>query len=349
METTVTYKCPNCDAGLVFDAAKGKFVCEFCMSEFTEEELRATDSAERAEQTAKANEEFAGEVNEYICQSCGAVIMTDKATAADYCYYCHNPVVLADRVTGAFRPDKIVPFKFDKTAAKESFLRFAKKKFFVPRDYFSPEQADKITGVYYPFWLTDADTHSEIDATATRVRVWRTGNTEYTETSTFRIHRAGKIHFEDISTSAISTEDKGMLEGVLPYPPEAQTDFSMPYLLGYQAKRRDIDRDALAGEVKSRMNTYAEKLLRGTIGSYATVTVTRTDVGIIKSHWDYSLMPVWILTYNRDGKLYTYSMNGNTGKVYGELPIAWGRLFAVLGGIFGALLLILSLIGGFLF
>ena len=51
-ESTVSYKCPNCDAGLLFDAEKQMFVCEFCISEFSEDDLSATDSAERAEKAA---------------------------------------------------------------------------------------------------------------------------------------------------------------------------------------------------------------------------------------------------------------------------------------------------------
>lgn len=347
MDTTVTYKCPNCDAGLTFDAKKQKFVCDFCLSEFSEEELDATDSAQRAEETAKANEAFAEEVNEYVCNSCGAVIMADKSTAADFCYYCHNPVVLADRVAGAFRPSKIVPFKFDKKSAKETFLRYARKKWFVPRNYFAPEQADKISGVYYPFWVTDADTVAEWNGTGTKVRSWRSGDTIYTETSTYHLHRGGNIHFEDITTSAISTEDKGMLEGVLPFPPQSHTDFSMPYLLGFVAKKRDLEREDLSAEVKNRMSFYAQTLLRNTVSGYNTVTNDSTDLGILKSHWEYMLMPVWVLTYERKGKKYTYSMNGYTGKLYGELPIAWGKLFAFLGGIFAVLTGLFGLFGGF--
>ena len=40
MDATVTYKCPNCDAGLTFDPEKQKFICEFCISDFTEDELK---------------------------------------------------------------------------------------------------------------------------------------------------------------------------------------------------------------------------------------------------------------------------------------------------------------------
>ena len=347
MDTTVTYKCPNCDAGLTFDAEKQKFVCEFCLSAFSEEELDATDSAKRAEETAKENAAFAEEVNEYVCNNCGAVILADKSTAADFCFYCHNPVVLTDRVAGAFKPSKIIPFRFDKEAAKQNFLKYAKKKWFVPRGYFAPAQADRIAGVYYPFWVTDADTVADWEGTGTKVRSWRIRDTVYTETSTYRIHRTGAIHFEDITTSAISTEDKGMLEGVLPYPPESHVDFSMPYLLGFVAKKRDLDREALNAEVKNRMTGYAQTLLRATATGYASVTGSSTDLGILKSHWEYMLMPVWVLTYERKGKTYTYSMNGYTGKLYGELPISWGKLFAVLGGIFAVLTVLFGLFGGF--
>ncbi len=36
----------------------------------------------------------------YICPSCGAEVVTDATTAATFCYYCHNPVVLSEKLTG---------------------------------------------------------------------------------------------------------------------------------------------------------------------------------------------------------------------------------------------------------
>ena len=35
----VSYKCPNCGGPLTFDADKQKFDCDYCYSEFTEQEL----------------------------------------------------------------------------------------------------------------------------------------------------------------------------------------------------------------------------------------------------------------------------------------------------------------------
>ena len=343
MEAIITYKCPNCDAGLVFDAENQLFKCDFCLSKFTESDLNNTETAKKAEEKAKENEEFQAEIREYICSNCGAEVIAEKNTAADFCYYCHNPIVLADKVTGQFKPTKIIPFKFDKDEAKATFFRFAKKKWFVPKNYFSEQNVDKIAGVYYPFWVTDADTDSEMSAIGKNVRTWRSGDYRYTETTTYDVYRRGAIHFEDITTSAISTEDKAMLEGILPYPVEDYQDFSMPYLQGYVAKKRDIEREALSGEVKGRMNSYARTILERTT-SYGSLMLKNLDVAVLKSHWEYSLMPIWILTYKKPhktnkkkDKTYVYAMNGSTGKVYGELPISIPKLIlAALGTFIGA-------------
>lgn len=354
METTLTYKCPNCDAGLLFDADKQLFSCEFCLSEFSEEELLAQKAHEKAEKAAKANEDFTASMNEYFCPSCGAEVVADKNTVSAFCYYCHNPIVLSDKVSGLHCPAKIIPFKLSKAEVGAEFLRYAKKKKFLPRNYFTDAVMENITGVYYPFYITDADTDSSINAVGKTVRSWRQGDYRYTETKTYAVYRRGNIHFEDIATSAISTEDKAMLEGILPFPKDAYIDFSMPYLQGFFSKKKDIEREALQNEVKGRMQGYATTLLRGTATGYSSLDVQNSQLGILSSHWEYSLLPVWILTYTRRGKTkdkdktYLYAMNGHTGKFYGEFPVSIPKLLlASLGVFLGAAALAFLL--GFLF
>ena len=125
----ITYKCPNCGGGLQFDPSTQKYKCEFCFSLFTQkelEELQKEDETEKLDheeldqtvdttvrmddinQSDKVEEEAEERQTEtvlYECPSCGAQIVTDETTAATFCYYCHNPVVLSGRVSGNFRPD----------------------------------------------------------------------------------------------------------------------------------------------------------------------------------------------------------------------------------------------------
>ena len=158
----VSYKCPNCGGSVVFDPKKQKFCCEFCMSEFTKEEMEAaalkstetsgTQEESSAADTAQNNNADSTKQKEdalvYICPSCGAEVVTDATTAATFCYYCHNPVVLSGKLSGEFLPDYVIPFAMDKKKATGIFLDWIKKKKYIPDDFFSKDQIEKFSGVY---------------------------------------------------------------------------------------------------------------------------------------------------------------------------------------------------------
>ena len=94
------------------------------------------------------------------------------------------------------------------------------------------------------------------------------------------------------------------------------------------------------------MNSLSSSL-RDTIRGYNTVHPNAPRMLIQNIHWDYTLMPIWLLTYQRKGKTYTYAMNGYTGKVYGQLPVS-GKKLAILGGAIGAAVAVLIALIGFL-
>ena len=347
----VAYQCPCCGAGLGFDPEKGKFACEFCLSEFDETELADSGAAEAAAKQTADGEAYCEQMNLFTCPNCGAEVVADDDTVADYCYYCHNPVVHAGRLSGQLRPHKIVPFRITQAEAEEMFLKWCKSKWFLPKAFKSRAHASRIRGVYYPFWVTDADAVGLAEFEATKTRTWRMGDYQYTETRVYELERGGNIHFEDIVTCALSDADKQMLEGVLPYPSEELADFSMPYLSGFFAKKRDIERDTLSEEVRGRMNDYSAELLRGRITEpYATVSPRSVRVDIKQSHWEYALLPVWILTYtHKNGQIYTFAINGSTGKIYGELPVSLPKLAVLAGAVALPATALLTLIGGALF
>lgn len=344
--SVVAYKCPSCGAGISFDSASQLFKCEYCLSEFTEEQivLQSENDAENASSQTE-NDEFCNELLSYSCKNCGAEVFADKNTVADFCYYCHNPIVCDGRLSGQLKPQLIVPFAYDKSEAEKRFLKFAKSKWFVPSDFFAEKQVEKIQGIYYPFWLTDVDVHAGSSARAEKVRTWKVGKNLYTETSHYKLYRKGDIHFEDVTTGAFDSESKAMLEGVLPYPTESLKEFSMAYLSGYLAKKRTVEQDDIFFEVKSRINDYSEKLLNETMSGYTAVHHEGSSVKLDKVLWDYALLPLWVLTYKKGEKTYTYAMNGHTGKVYGELPLSNKKLWLLFLAIALGITLI-GLIGG---
>lgn len=359
----LTYQCPNCGGELAFDPQTQQLSCAFCQSTFSSGEIDAL-YAQREQQAAadaavqqaedarsehpEAETDFSQHTHTYICNSCGAEIVTDDTTAATFCYYCHDPVVLTDRLAGGSCPAKVVPFGFDREEAKKVFLGWAGKKWFLPRDFLDQRQIEKIAGVYYPFWLTDSDVEAGYTAVATNRRSWTSGDYRYTETTTYSILRRGNIHFEDIVSPALTKMDHNLVQGILPFPVASVQDFSMRCLSGFMAEKRDIDKEALKPQVEQRMAGYAQKLLEDTVRGYQSVAVRSSSCTPHRTHWDYTMMPVWILTYkdSKRGQRYTYAINGQTRAVYGRLPVDPVRLGLLFGGVAAAAFALITLIGG---
>lgn len=339
--STVSYKCPNCGGGLKFYPEIQKSKCEYCLSEFTDEEL---DEINRAiEEKASEHSHLKG----YICDSCGAEVVTEETTSATFCYYCHNPVLLTDRLTGDFKPTKIIPFTYDKDKAIESFLAWARSKKFVPKEFYSASQLEKITGMYIPYWMADAKADVNYSGIGTNIRVWRAGSTEYTEHNEYKIQRQGTIDVDNMHEVAMRKIDKGLIDSISPYDESKAIDFSMSYLSGFFAEKYDIQKEEISPNILSRAREYTSILMKETIGSYNRVRMDNTDIDISIKGWDYTLLPAWILTYIYNGKTYIYAVNGQTGKSFGELPVDRKKL-GITSGMIAAAMFAISIVGGLL-
>lgn len=379
----ISYKCPNCDGELVFHPATQKYKCEYCASAFSQEELEKMKPAMeeekkmaappqegqegqaavqegqttvQAEAESRENRKLEGDGQKgedkegviYSCPSCGAEIVTDQTTAATFCYYCHNPVVLSGRVSGEFLPNKIIPFSVDKKQATDKFLEYVQRKKFVPKAFFNKQQIEKISGVYFPYWMADMDMTGSLQAEGKNIRVWRSGDTEYTETKVYNIERKGNIHLEDITKNALKKNNLKLAEGVLPYDVTKVQDFHMGYLSGFLAEKRDLERVDLQADVAADAKKFGEKLLKDTVNGYSHLNVNNCLLHTERENWDYIMLPVWTVTYKgRDGKIYYYSMNGQNGKVYGELPVDKQKVF-MLGAIIFVIVFLLGLLGGWM-
>ena len=60
----------------------------------------------------------------------------------------------------------------------------------------------------------------------------------------------------------------------------------------------------------------------------------------------YALLPVWFFNYKYNGKDYSFAVNGQTGSMFGELPVSKFKSFLFGAGIFLLAALITLLIGG---
>lgn len=342
--STVAYKCINCGGPLEFNPENQKFSCEYCKSDFTEQELKdhfgeldesLDDKENQVDESASAEEdEFGFNAVLFSCPNCGAEIITEATTVATSCIYCHSPVVLSGRLSGDYKPDIVIPFGFTGDAAKEKFYAMCKKKWFLPSDFISDAQIENMKGIYYPYWLVDSDKTGSCDATCKKYRTWRSGDYEYKETKTYSVSRMGSIAFKSYPNSALSKEDHQMLKYVNPYDNSAMTDFSMSYLSGFQAEKRDTERADIQEKVDKELLEYSEKIFKGTMDQYDSVSVDGIHMNTVNENWRYALFPVWLMTYTYRDQRKIFAINGQTGKTYGELPCSMKKLSLFGAGLF---------------
>ena len=123
----------------------------------------------------------------------------------------------------------------------------------------------------------------------------------------------------------------------------------MGYLSGYVADKYSAGSDDLQGRAKNRAREAAIGVTRSTIGGYQTVNVTDQRVNIRENKVEYVMLPVWVLNYRYQGKDYTFTLNGQTGKLHGKLPISKGKMakwFGIISGVAFVAIMAFSLIGG---
>lgn len=342
-----TYKCPSCGAPIEFDGQAGKLVCQYCDTEvdvFTmnrEHDLYKEDIVDETP-VEKEYSDFDG----YKCQNCGAEIMTDEYTSATFCSFCGSPAMIKGRLEGALKPKMVIPFKIKKEGAVEAYRKWAGKGAFTPSGFRKQSTIEKITGIYVPFWLYDYSADAHMQAHCTKKRSNRSGDTIYEHTDHFNVGRHVAAEFDKIPADASEKMDDRTMDLLEPYNYGELTEFQMPYLSGYQSEKFTYDSAELAPRAEARVKAYIYDEARMTISGYSNVNVTSSNVSMRRKNAMYTLMPVWILNYGYNGKMYTFAMNGQTGKVVGKLPKSVGKIAAWFGGIFAGTFAILMVLGG---
>jgi len=63
------------------------------------------------------------------------------------------------------------------------------------------------------------------------------------------------------------------------------------------------------------------------------------DTGFSDVNSDLILLPVYLLSYRYGEKLYRFMINGQTGKVFGKVPLSWAKIGLIAAGILALIIL----------
>ena len=368
------YQCPACTGPLHFVGSSGKLECDYCGSKFDVAEIEAlyAEKEQKAAEAQKAAEEKqeascasspdsgwdtselqsdwgsdAAGMKSYSCPSCGAELICDETTAATACPYCGNPSVVPGQFSGSLKPDYILPFKLSKDDAVKALKAHYKGKPFLPRTFTQENHVQEIKGVYVPFWMFDGEAEGSAQYEATRSRCYRSGEYEVTETDHFDVYREGSIAFSKVPVDASSKMPDDYMDSIEPFDYKDLKSFSTAYLPGFLADKYDVSAEESAQRADTRCEGTLVAALADTAEGYDICTPVSQDIHLRRGKVHYALLPVWLLSTKWDGKSYLFAMNGQTGKLVGDLPTSAGKFWGTFAAIAGALTAVLS--AGYLF
>ena len=328
------FKCPCCDGGIEFDSNSQKMKCPYCDNEFEVETLMSYQKSlddqgqDQMEWDVSAGQEWTEDettgLRSYVCETCAGEIVGDASLGATDCPYCGNPVVMKGQFAGDLKPDLLIPFKLDKKAAKEALKKHYGGKRLLPKVFKDQNRIEEVKGIYVPFWLFEADADAHIRYKATRVRRWSSGNYDYTETSHFAVVRGGNLGFDWVPVDGSSKMEDDLMESIEPFDLSGAVDFQTAYLSGYLADKYDVTAEQSVERANERVRNSTQDAFAATVQGFDSVVPVSSCIQLQNGKAKYALYPVWLLNTNWNGKKFTFAMNGQTGKLVGDLPLDKG-------------------------
>ena len=90
------------------------------------------------------------------------------------------------------------------------------------------------------------------------------------------------------------------------------------YLSGFYTDRYDVPAAEIAAVAKRKSNDAVKEEMMSDVPKNARITEEKTDIKM--TDIEYALLPAWFMTFRYQGILYTVAVNGQTGKVVGNVP-----------------------------
>lgn len=342
--STLTYKCPTCGAPLVYQGDQQMLNCGSCDNSFTGEavrkvnEIEQQDAASHGEGWDMQEHTFTGEeaarTRTFQCSSCGAQLFTDETTVATNCAFCGSPSIIPAQFTPGTRPDRIIPFLVEKNKAESIFHNYFKGRKLLPNLFLrSANRIEEIRQLYVPFWLFSCRADGRMTFQGTRVSTMRQGQYMVTTTRHFLIRRAGTLDFQDLPVDASALVHNDITETLEPFHVDQAIPFSPEVLSGAMADRAGISPEESKRRANQRIDYATEATLRGTVSGYNSVSTRSKQINIDDGVSTPALFPIWVITTKKEGKLYTFAINGQTAELTCDIPWSKAKFLGWMVGI----------------
>ena len=337
MKVENNIKCRNCGADMVFDPQTGKLFCKSCGAkrwfyQDFKKDLKPVYERDIDEIKEKAvGHHWILEEDRAICNNCGGEVSFHVSDNTIVCPYCDSSLVVKDLEKKTLSPDGVVPFRLTEKDARAAFNKRANSKFLCPKEIKRIVKNEKFQGIYLPCWTFDVEAH--ITCTGSYM--------DKKKKETF--HDEGKKFINDRIAIATDRHEVEYIREVYPFETERNRPYKDEYVAGFESEKYTIaiekawkdEKPFLEEELKKQV----EREIKINYSSFKNVTIDEIKITYDEPKYKYLLIPVWLSEFEYKGVTYEIVVNGENGKVGGELPVSnRNRNIAVVVAILAALL-----------
>ncbi len=294
----------------------------------------------------------------FACENCGAKVATDPDQRSYVCPFCDSTYVVeySPQLTGRQDPEFVIGFRITPEESLTKFKQWiGRGNWFRPGDLRMAQVAEKMRGVYLPFWaftmLAQSRWSAQIGEYWYRTETYTTTENGKTVTRTRQVREtewwnlAGQHHryYNGFLVSGSQGLPQQQAEWIKPFQLPALKRYTPEYLAGWLCEEYSVERE-VAEDICRR---EFERQEHDNIAAFLPGDTNRgLDVRTAFSHVtsDLCLLPIYLVSYRYRDQLYRFLVNGQTGKVAGEKPVSWLKIGLAVGGMLLLILLVYLLV-----
>jgi hypothetical protein len=253
------------------------------------------------------------------------------------CPFCGSEGLEKKADARVLSPSRVVPFRISRDEAEQHMRAHLGRGFWRPGDLAESARITKMTPVYVPYWVFQAQTHT----------FW-TADTSHTPAGA-----RGDWY-------PLSGEHRGSYAGLLVGASGAltphETSALCPFDLSEGVAPERVDLENTTVEQFGVQRKYARPLARRGIQSLESEAIRHryvpgrcrnlnVNTRIENLAGEPTLLPVWMMAYRYKERLFRFLVNGQTGRATGQKPASAAKIvMAVILGVVAVVLLILLLL-----
>jgi DNA-directed RNA polymerase subunit RPC12/RpoP len=361
-QAPATYHCLKCGAVTRYQVAAGGVACQHC-GFIVPVEARTVGQAARdfeftVDTLAKAEQGWGQGKMELHCDACGADMVIAKKELAVTCPFCtSNRVNIRPAPSDQLQPLFLIPFQIQPQTNTERARQWLGAGWFHPAELSSDTLISHFSGIYLPFFTFDAAITGHWKAQVGYERQERYYDASAKEWRTRTVidwrWESGQVavDVDDMLLPGSSHVSRVILERIYPFHLQALKEYRPDFLAGWQAHGADIPLPSAWDTAKAAMRELTRKTCHDDIPSSHVRNFSMT-ADFDSETWRYILLPVYLSSYCFQEKVYQVMINGQTGAISGQKPVAWWKIWLAIaaalspGLLFGLIGLPLLLAGG---